>query len=270
MLKKVLIGVSVLLIGGFIWAKTDLGSYAKTAWKQCRQSVKASVPIDFEIKRAKDMLSNLDKADDRLISVMANEMVAIKHLDNETKTMQANVEQKKKELAIRNEDLKKTDKTIFVSIEGEFTRDQFALNLERSFKRVKDMEATVKAKKELLSQHKERLNAARDQRDGLKDQKKDLESRIQALETQVELLKAAEARNKYRIEDGQLTELSKVKELVDSLEKRIETSMTELQLRSEGKPAAELKAPAVPASTSLTSEIDSYLSGAHEAEVAGK
>jgi hypothetical protein len=269
MLKKALIGVGVLLVGGFIWAKTDLGSYAKTAWKQARQSVKASVPIDFEIKRAKDMLGSLDKADDRLISAMANEMVAIKHLENETKTMQANLEVKRNEVQVRNADLKKSDKTVFVSSEGEFNREQFALDLERRFKRVKDMEAMVKAKKELLGQHKERLSAAREQRDGLKDQKKDLESRIQALETQLELLKAAEARNKYRLDDGQLTELARVKELVDSLEKRIETSMTEMQLRSEGKPV-ETKVPTVPASTSLTSDIDSYFSTSKEAEVAGK
>jgi chromosome segregation ATPase len=183
--------------------------------------------------------------------------------------MQANLETKRKELAIRNEELKKGDKTFVVSGEGEFTRDQFALNVERAFKRVKEMETMVKAKKELLSQHQERLAAAREQRDGLKDQKKDLESRIQSLETQVELLKAAEARNKYRLEDGQLTELARVKELVDSLEKRIETSMTELQLRTEGKPVEANKAPAAPASTtSLTSEIDSYLG--REGEVAGK
>jgi hypothetical protein len=268
MFKKILIGAGILLIGGFVVAKTDLGSYVKTAWKEARSCVKASVPIDFEIKRAKDMLGSLEKADDRLISVMANEMVAIKHLENETKTMAANIETRRGELAIRNADLKKSDKVVFVSSDGEFTRDQFALDLERRFKRVKDMENSVKAKREMLSQHKERLAAAREQRDGLKDQKKDLESRIQSLETQLELLKATEARNKFRLDDGQLTELAKVKEIVDSLEKRIETSMTELQLRSDGKAEAQ-KAPVLRSSGELTNDIDSYLNG-KESEVAGK
>jgi chromosome segregation ATPase len=267
MLKKILVGTGILLVGGFIWAKTDVGSYVKTAWRQARASVKASVPIDFEIKRAKDMLANLDKADERLISVMANEMVAIRRLGKETETMQANIAQRRSELQVRSDDLKKSDKVVFVSSDGEHSRDQFALETERRFKRLKDMEQSFKAKKDLLVQHNERLAAVKEQRDGLKEQKKDLESRIQSLETQIELLKAAEARNKFRCEDGQLTELAKVKEIVDSLEKRIETSMTELQLRSEGK--AEPKAPAFKTSGNLTSEIDSYLTGS-DAEVAGK
>jgi chromosome segregation ATPase len=268
MLKKILIGTGILVVGGFVVAKTDLGSYIKTAWKEARASVKDVVPIDFEIKRAKDMLASLEKADDRLISVMANEMVAIKHLENEARTMQANIDTKRQELKVRNDDLKKSDKIVFVSSDGEQSRDQFALDLERRFKRLKDQEASVKAKKEMLTQHKERLAAAKEQRDGLKDQKKDLEIRLQALETQLELLKAAEARNKYRLEDGQLTELAKVKELVDGLEKRIETSMTELQLRTDSKP--EYKAPAFKTSGNLTQEIDGYLNGKGDGEVAGK
>jgi septation ring formation regulator EzrA len=268
MLKKILVGVGILLVGGFIWAKTDVGSYVKTAWKQCRGYVKASVPIDFEIKRAKDMLANLDKAEDRLISVMANEIVAIKSLEKETGLMEDNIKQRRTELQARNEEFKKTDKVAFVSSEGRYTRDQFGADLERRLKRLKDMENSLKAKKELLVQHNERLAAVRDQREGLKEQKKDLESRIQSLETQIELLKAAEARNKYRLDDSQLTELAKVKEIVDGLEKRIETSMTELQLRSETK--ADTKAPATfKTSGNLTQEIDSYLSGS-ESEVAGK
>ena len=77
------------------------------------------------------------------------------------------------------------------------------------------------------------------------------------------LLKAAETRSRQRIDDSQIGELNRLKELVDALEERIEKSMTELQLREEIKPPA----PAGESTWSvdsghLSQEIDAYLGNA--------
>jgi chromosome segregation ATPase len=255
MLKKVLIGVGVLFAIGILCWTTDVGSYAWTAFKETKAFAKQQVPIEFEIKRARDMLGSLDKLDDKLVSTMATEIVAKKKLEREVSEAEVALASFRDDLRTRNEKLK----TLTVSKEGS-GRDQFAQDLERRFKRFKTAEATLKAKKELLAQHEERLAAAKEQREGLKGQKADLASRIEALETQVAVLKAAEARTKCRIDDGQLTELARVKELVDSLEQRIDTSMTELQLREEIRSGTQpTSAPAIHSNTSLTQEIDDYL-----------
>lgn len=263
MIRKLIFGaVAVAVLGYLAWA-TEVGSYLTTAWKQGTAFCKQQVPIEFEIKRAKDMLANLEQVDDKLISALASEMVNRKRLEREVAEAEAAVASAREQLRSRNEAFKN------IPVSNGSQRDRMAADLERLFKRVKVMEATLKTKKDLLAQHEERVQAVKEQRDGLRAQKADLQARIEALETQVALLKAAETKSRQRIDDAQLGELNRIKELVDALEERIEKSMTELQLREEIKP----QAPATETSWTvdsvhLSSEIDDYLKGT--SPVAGK
>jgi chromosome segregation ATPase len=256
MLKKALIGVGVLLVLAVVAWQTEVGSYVVTAFKEGKAFCKKQVPIEFEIKRAKDMLASLEKVDDKLISALATEMVNKKKLEREVGEGDVALAAARDALKARNEAFKS------IQVGGSSVqREAVAIDLERQFKRFKTMEATLKTKKELLAQHDERVSAVKEQRDGLKAQKTDLQARVEGLETQVALLKAAEARSRHRIDDSQLTELSRVKELVDGLEERIEKSMTELQLREDIKASAPTSSPSFSVSTTgLAQEIDSYLS----------
>lgn len=264
MIKKILIGVGLLLLGSWLWVKTDMGSYATTLFKEGKSYVKDQVPIEFEIKRARDMIRNLDDVDDKIVSHMAKEMVAIKHLEREIKEGEVALAEAREEIRIRNEQLK--NGTFTVARSSGFTREQFALDLERRFKRYRAMEATLENKRALLAQHQERLAHAREQREALKAQKFDLESRLQTLETQVALLKAAEARHRYALNDSQLDDLNRVKELVDQLEKRIDTNLTELELREEIK--TKQFSPPRNSSATLTEDIDEYFAGSESGSVA--
>jgi hypothetical protein len=264
MLKKALIGVGVLLVLGIIAWQTEVGSYAWTAIKEGKAFCKKQVPIEFEIKRAKDMLGNLEKLDDKLISALAQQMVEKKKLEREVGEGEVALAAAREDVFKRNEQFK----TFAVSEKSSVQRETFAIDLERRFKRFKTMEATLKTKKDLLAQHDERVNAIKEQRDGLKAQKGDLQSRVEGLETQVALLKAAEARSRHRIDDTQLGELTRIKELVDSLEERIEQSMTELQLREEIKVTQPTSGPSFSvSSTGLAQEIDSYLNSGNRVAV---
>jgi chromosome segregation ATPase len=262
MIKKALVGVGILLVGGLVLAKTDCCSYVGTIWKQGKAYAKKQVPVEFEIKRAKDMLANLEKVEDRLITVMANEMVAMKRLEREVAEGQDGLDGMARDIQARNDQLKAGTFTVSRGVNS--SREQFALELERRFKRFKTAETTLKTKKDLLAQHQERLAAVKEQRDGLKGQKTDLASRIESLETQVALLRAAEARSKAKLSDSQIGELNQIKELIDSLEQRLETSVTELQLREEIKASQPTtSAPATGSNVSLSTEIDEYFGKAH-------
>src|SRR5205823_644252 len=121
------------------------------------------------------------------------------------------------------------------------------------------------------TQHQERLGAIKEQRDGLKGQKSDLASRIESMETQVALLRAAEARSKAKLSDSQISELNQIKELVDGLEQRIETNVTELQLREEIKSAQPTTtAPAANSNVGLSAEIEEYFGTKTNSKVAAE
>ncbi len=211
MVRKVVLAAVVLaVLAGVAWT-TELGSYLTTAWRQSTALVKRQVPIEFEIKRAKDMLVNLEQVDDKLISALASEMVNRKRLEREVAEAETALAAVRETLRSRNEAFKN------LPVSHGPQRDKMAAELERLLKRAKVMEATLKTKRDLLAQHDERVQAVKDQRDGLRAQKADLEARIQSLETQVALLKAAETRSRHRIDDSQLGELNRIKALVDAL-----------------------------------------------------
>jgi chromosome segregation ATPase len=257
MFKKLLILSGMLVVVGWAFgsnAGREIMSYVKTGWKEVRSATQKVVPLDFEIKRAEDLLLNLDKTDDRLITTLAAQMQAVRGCERDVETMTANLETRKSELQARAEDLK----TIQVS-KTSTSRDLASLNLEKDFKQFKLMEASLKNKQGMLDQMQTRIKSMQEQRDALKGQRAELQSRVSKLKTDLDYLKVAQLKARHAGEDFQAPELAHLKELVDSLEDRIETSLIEHKLREDiksGEATAKTSAP----STNITAEIDTYFS----------
>jgi chromosome segregation ATPase len=255
MLKKILVIGGLVLVAAWACGNNvcrEIGSYVKTGWKEFRQATKNSISIDFEIKRAEDMLANLDRTDDRLISALASEIQLIRRGEADAENMQANLETKKLQLQALNEQLK----TWQASTGTDLRREEMTINLERQFRQFKVAEAQVKTRVEANARHKERLEMIKQQRDALKAQKADLQTRLEKLKTDMEVLKLAEARSKNAVGEEQLHELNELKALVDGLEERVEKQMIVLELRQD-KPAGGSKA-APKSDKSVMQEVDAY------------
>lgn len=265
MCKKLLLVSGVLLVAGWAWGSStgrEMMSYVSTGWKEMRQSFTKAVPIDFEIKRAENLLGSLDKTDEKLINALAAQIQSMQKLEREIETAQGNVERMKNELALLNEDVK----TRLASNGNSLERDKKVLLLERKLKEVKTCEALLKNKLAAKDQAQQRLEFIKSQRENLREQRADLEQRIVALRTNLEMLKASELRNKHALTDEQLADVQQLKELVDRLEERIDTRVIELKLRQDGTPTSSNVPPR--SGTSITVEVDHYI-GKVETKVAG-
>lgn len=255
MFKKLLILSGMLVVVGWAFgsnAGRELVSYVKTGWKEVRQATQKIVPLDFEIKRAEDLLQNLDKTDDRLITTLASHMQAVRGCEREVEIMTANLESKKADLQARADEIK----NIQVS-KTNTNRDLAALQLEKDFKQFKLAEASLKNKQGMLDQMQFRIKSMQEQREGLKGQRSELVSRVSKLKTDLDFLKVAQMKAKHAGEDFQVPEIAQLRELVDSLENRFETSLIEHQLREDIK--AGDKATTKPASASnISSDIEVY------------
>ena len=259
MFKKLLILSGMLVVVGWAFGShtgRELISYVKTGWKEVRQATQKVVPIDFEIKRAEDLLLNLDKTDDRLITTLASQMQNVRGTERDVETMTASLDLRKSELQARAEEVK----TIQVS-KTSTNRDLASLNLEKDFKQFKLMEASLKNKQATLGQMQDRIKSMQEQREALKNQRSELISRVSKLKTDLDYLKVAQLKARNAGEDFQVPELAQLKELVSSLEVRIETSLIEHQLREDIKQGdkAASKPASVP-STNIANEIDNYFS----------
>ena len=80
MFKKIAIASVVVVAGLVLLAKTNLGSYAHTAWKKAKIGVSEQVPLEFEIERVRDEVSKLTPDMDKNFNAIAHEMVAIDNL----------------------------------------------------------------------------------------------------------------------------------------------------------------------------------------------
>lgn len=255
----------LLVIGGLVvvvaWACgnnvcKEIGSYVRTGWKEFRHATKNGVSIDFEIKRAEDLLGNLEKTDDRLLAAQADQIQAMRSGERELDRMQGALEDRKLELQALNESLKNWQTATHG---GDLKKEQMKVDLERKFRTYKASEAAFKAKGEAQTRHKERLEMIKEQREALKQQKLDLAARIEKLKNDVEVLKLAEARSKHAVTGEQLEDLNALKALVDGLEDRIEKQMIVLELRKDQEPKAPAGSKAAPKDgRSVMNEVDSY------------
>ncbi len=256
MLKKAIIVLGVLLVGGWLWAKTDMWSYAKTAWREGRAFVKKQVPLDFEIKRARDMIASLNHEEDKLISVMAKQMVAIEGLEEEIKRDRAHLDRQKDEIQVKNDQLK--GESTLLAYDGiQLSREVFVSALDRQFQNYVSNEGALNAKTDTLTYHKESLAGAKDQLDAVRAQKRELEARLSRAEVELQNVKAAQARSRCVVKFDE-SQLAKVKEIVDEIETNIREQKYELKLRDGQRTATS--APATPrrSSSELAREIESH------------
>jgi len=263
MLKKLLVLSGLLVVAGWAFgsnAGREIMSYVKTGWKEVRQATQKVVPLEFEIKRAEDLLNNLDRADDRLIVTLAAQMQAARTAERDVETMTANLETKRLELQARSDEIKtipasgSNGKTLLVSSRD---RDLAALNLERDFKQYKIAEASLKNKTAMTDQMHGRIKSMQEQREALKGQRADLATRVSKLKSDLDYLKVAQLKARTAGEDFQVPEIAQLRELIESIEGRIETSLIEHQLREDGVKTDKATKTTTP-NTNISVEIDSY------------
>ena len=132
-----------------------------------------------------------------------------------------------------------------------------ALQLEKDFKQFKLAEASLKNKQGMLDQMQTRIKSMQEQREALKGQRGELVSRVGKLKTDLDFLKVAQMKAKHAGEDFQVPEISQLRELVDSLENRIETSLIEHQLREDLKAGDKTTTKPV-TSSNISSDIEIY------------
>src|ERR671924_1797687 len=80
MMKKIIVlSSAALVLVGLLFGREGL-SHVKTSFGWVRQSVHDSVPVEFEISRARQMIKDLDPEIHRNMHLIAKEEVEVKHL----------------------------------------------------------------------------------------------------------------------------------------------------------------------------------------------
>ena len=238
------------LLGGLLFGK-DVVSYVKSSAKGVRTAVKESVPVEFELRRARDMLEDIIPEMHANIRLIAQEEVEVAALKGEIG---------KAGEALQDEQTR--IKTLRIALEQPQAKYHFAgrnydryevkEDLATRFERYKENELVLASKVRLLDSREKSLNAAMQLLEKTRSQKRILENRIEALASQYRLVKAASVGSQIQVDNGKLARTQK---LITEIQKRLDVA--ERVLAHESKFIESIPVDTV-VESDLVAQVDEY------------
>jgi chromosome segregation ATPase len=217
--KTLFVAAGFVLLGLFVFGR-HAASYVGTAAGWARDGIKDSVPIAFEIDRARNMVKNLQPEIQKNMHVIAKEEAEVERLQQQIAKAAKKLDKDKEELARLNSDAK-SGKKEFHYCGRIYTVSQVTADIANRFERVKTADATVGSLNEILAARQQGLAAGRQKLEAMLEARQQLLAKIENLEARKKMIEVAQASNAYSFDDSKL---GQVKELVDDLQTRIEVA----------------------------------------------
>jgi len=254
----VLVGLGVGLVGGLLFGREAV-SYFRSAVGSVRDVAKDNVPIEFELRRARDLLNDIIPEMQANIRVIAQQEVEITNLKTD-------LVQSKKALCDEQCKVQKLRETLATqqtsyTINGlNYSRQAVAEELSRRFDRFKEAEVILAGKQRLLENREKSLQAGIAMLEKTRSQKMLLESQIETLNGQFRLVQAAAVGSKLNIDHSKLAQTQKV--LAD-IKKQLDVA--ERVLAHESKFAEEIKVDTVD-EKELVASVDEHFANKNTTE----
>jgi chromosome segregation ATPase len=265
-----LVVVILCVIGGLLFGG-DLVSYVRSTIKSVQRSVKDAVPIEFELKRARDTLEQIIPEMHANIRLIAQEEVEVAALNSDIEKSQKALADERMRIARLRKSLD-VQPAVYTFAGRTFTRTQVKQDLAQRFERFKEAELVLASKQKLLERRQSSLHAAMQMLEQTRAQKRLLHDKIGALESQYRVVKAAAVGSQIDIDNSKLAQTAK---LIDQIKRRLDVA--ERVLAHESRFVQSIPVDAVP-EEDLLAQIDEYfaptdqqkeVSVAKESDIAG-
>ena len=258
MIKKLVIAVGLVVVLGLLCFGRDAVSYFRTSLGWMKDSVKSSVPVQFEIERARHMIKDLEPEVRKNVQVIAKEEVEVEKLQKQIADTEARLAREKEEILKLTADAK-SGKESFAYGGRTYTPEQVRSDLAARFGRFTTTEATVNSWKDTLKARQRSLEAAQKKLKGTLDARRQLFVEVENLQARLQMVAAAQTTSNYNFDDSHL---SRVKELVGDLRTRLDVE--ERLVNSEGYYAAEIPV-SEPSTANILDEISQHFATAEPA-----
>lgn len=242
------------LLGGLAFG-TDFFSYAKSSASQVQTALKDSVPIDFELRRARDLLSEIVPEMHANIKLIAQEEVQIKQLESDIAQSQQRLNEQEHKVA-RIRQMIDSEHVVYSPSGNTYTRPQLVAELGRRFDHMSEAKVILAGKVKLLDTRQKSLQAAMGMLDKTRGQKLLLEDKIESLESQYRLVQAAAVGSKVQFDNSKLAQTEK---LINDIKTRLDTA--ERVLAHEAKFTGEDVELEIIDERDILGEVDAYLNG---------
>jgi chromosome segregation ATPase len=220
MLRKIIVGSGALmLLAGLLFGREAV-SYVKTSAGWMHQTVKDSVPIEFELERARKMIRDLDPEIRKNMTLIAREEVAVERLAGSIQQNESQLAQAKADIQKLNEDLRSGDE-YFVYAKRTYSAKQVRDDLENRFQRFKSKEDAVSHLRKVLEARQSALQAAHEKLEAMMASKSQLEVDVEQLEARMKMVQVAQTRSNFNFDDSHL---ARTKTLLGDIQARIDVA----------------------------------------------
>jgi septal ring factor EnvC (AmiA/AmiB activator) len=224
----VLTAAGTLIVGGVLFGR-DLFSYVTSSARSVRAAVAENVPIEFQLRRAKDLVSDIVPEMQANIRLIAQQEVEITSLKADIEQSQKNLGDERVRVAKLRDGLTSSNVS-FAYGNVTYTRDQLKEDLARRFDCLKEAEVVLAGKERLLQNRERSLAAAIQALDRTRSQKALLESQIASLEGQHQLIKAASVGTNIELDRSKLAQSEK---LIADIKKQLDVAERVLAHQSQ-------------------------------------
>lgn len=260
MIKKLVL-LGVVAVGGLTAVLgTSVLSYVRTGWHSASDQVRQNVPIEWEIKRARQMIEDLKPEIASNMQLVAREEVGVERLANEVSAKNQQIAKAKQDILRLKGDLE-SGSTHFVYAGRNYSGQQVKDDLAGRFQQFQVHEKTANKLSQILTAREKNLDAARRKLDEMLSAKRQLEVEIENLQARLTMVQVAQTASPVSIDDSQLSD---TRQLLDDIRTRIDVA--EKLASSEGALEGSIPLEEEAASGDLLGEIADYF-GEGRAEV---
>ncbi len=260
MFKKLAMVGILGAVGAGTVAGTGAWSYLKTGVHTAHDSFRDSVPIEWEIKRAREMITDLEPEIRKNVKVVAHEEVAVKRLGEEIGNKEVLLSKGRNDILRLKEDLASGahgGKVHFTYAGRKYTESQVREDLDNRFKQFQVHELTTEKLKQVMAAREKNLDASRRKLEGMLTAKRELEVEIENIQARLTLVEVAQTNSPIALDEGQL---SSTKKLLDEIRTRIDVA--EQMVASEGSLQGTIDLDEK-TTVDLLDEISSYFGSEH-------
>ena len=220
MIKRVMVGSGVgLLLMGILFGR-DAISYVSTSAGWVKQSVTDSVPVEFQIERARKMIDDLEPEVRRNKHLIVKEEVALERLAEQVVGLERRQSQDKANLLRMKAEVERGDR--FVVFAGHsYSQEQVRRDMASRFDRYKTNDETLFNLRRVLNARQKSLDAARTELEQMLAARRQLIAEVGKLEARQEMVTVAQTASEFNLDDSLL---ARAKQLVRDVETRLDVT----------------------------------------------
>lgn len=261
MLKKMIVTGGAIALLSSITVGGPLLSYAKCGIQWIRGAATDSVPLEWELKRARQMIVDLKPEIEVNAKRIAHEKIQVTRLEKQLTESDVRLAKAQSDIERLTADLQNESQS-YTYGNRTYTSTQVKDDLGNRFKRFKTRQATATKLQQMLSARQTSLKTAHERMDAMLSAKRQLEVEVENLQARLGALRVAQTTSELNLDDSQL---SQTRGLLDDIATRIDVEEETMEVGSTYFGEIDLDEPN---DENLLDEIANYFGDNNESLVA--